>query len=349
MFTLFRETIGVLGRMRWLVIVFLVAFPLETAVQQVGRRAWRQAAPRARIAQQSTGVVSTFCKGASAAVRVFPNMGVGHVVWLNALFVLMYPRWAGRWLKVNAQLGTRTLIAWWAVLICAAATLLLPFGINWRPMNMSDSGVARVFWTMGLAVLSGWFAACAAAFWQTGLYRIILRAWAGQQTQWRDLNRQPADGWDSLKTFNFLVGFVIGIVVAMVNLGFAHLRRQGLPIRTVVDLTAVAPALLYLVVLLVPFGVVARHLRMSEAIRCSIRTITDSFFRLMSLLVPLAIGSAAIQLCETQLGSWLGAEGFVVVCLQPLRALLAVFGLVAGVRLFDQVVPFSTGNSGVRN
>ncbi len=345
MLTVFRETIGVLGRMRWLVVIFLVAFPLETAVQQLGRRAWRQTEHRARMAREPTVIASAFSRGASAAVRMFPNMGIGHLVWLNAVFVLTHPRWTGRWLKVNAQLGESTRLALLTIQICAAATVLLPFIVTWQLTKASDRVGTWSFLMMGPVTLSAWFAACAAAFWQTALYRIILRAWAGQQTQWRDLNRQPADGWDSLNTFNFLMG----IVVAVANLGVARLRRHGLPAHLVAHLTTITPALLYLVVLLVPFGVVARHMRMSEAIRCSIRTITDGFFRLMTLLVPLAIGFAAVQLCEAQLGSLLGAEGFVVVCLQPVRALLAVFGLVMGVRLFDQIVPPSTGNSGVRS
>ena len=44
---------------------------------------------------------------------------------------------------------------------------------------------------MTFAILASWFGACVAAFWQVTLYPVILRAWNGRQTAWRDLNQEP--------------------------------------------------------------------------------------------------------------------------------------------------------------
>lgn len=106
-------------------------------------------------------------------------MGLGAATTLAALFVLIRFPWVLRWLKTNAQLGKRTVVALPAVMLCAALTLLHPVLLRWEiQRGMRGEGGFEILTMMTLTLLQGWFVACVAAFWQVALYPAILRAWA---------------------------------------------------------------------------------------------------------------------------------------------------------------------------
>lgn len=330
--TLLRDSVAVLGRMRWLVLALMIALPLDSALQVAGTESLRPARHSEGWNPTTLSVASVLASGARSSAGLYHDMGLGTATLLSALFVIIRLKWVRCWLRANAQLGNKTLLALWTILICAATTLLWPFLMRWLLGIPALRSAGLIFTSMAFAILAIWFGACVAAFWQVTLYPVILRAWNGRQTAWRDLNQEPAAMWNSLRAFNFVVFVITSVLAAAVTFLLGKYRFSP-------DLIIVNPminAFVLFALVLVPFGVVVRKLSIAQAVPWGIRSMIGRFEFLLALFVPLTLAFAVLKLGESWLGSFTAMPQLIRICMQPLRGLLAALGLVVGAQYFNR-------------
>lgn len=331
MISLLRESVAVLGRLRWLVLALVIALPLDSALQAAGWTLKRREQSGFRPPLPTYSVLAT---GASSAVGLYHHMGLGTATMLAALFVLIRFPSVHRWLKTNAQLGKRTIVVLPAMMLCAALTLLHPVLLRWEiQRGVRGEGGFGILTMTTLILLQGWFFACLAAFWQVALYPTILRAWSAQPATWRGLVSEPAGRWSALRTLHF-IAFAIAVLVPAIAVRF----RYPLPLQVQVALPSIVSALVFFPVILVPFGVVVRGLSIGRAIVWSFRALIAHFEKLLILLVPLALVFALLQYAQLWLGSITEMPQLAKICVQPLRGLLMAFGLVVGAQYFSRRV-----------
>lgn len=332
MISLLRDSAATLGRIRWLVMTLVIVLPLDSALQAAGSKFLWPARSSGRSAPTTLSVTSVLASGTRSSSGLYHDMGLGTATLLSALFVIIRSRWVRYWLKANAQLGNKTPLALWTILICAAARLLWPFLMRWQLGIAALGSAVSIFSSMTFAILASWFGACVAAFWQVTLYPVILRAWNGRQTAWRDLNQEPAAMWNSLRAFNFVVFVITSALAAAVTFLLGKYRFSP-------DLIIVNPminAFVLFALVLVPFGVVVRKLSIAQAVPWGIRSMIGRFEFLLALFIPLTLSFAVLKLGESWLGSLTAMPQLIRICMQPLRGLLAALGLVVGAQYFTR-------------
>lgn len=339
MLATFRGAVEATTRMRWLIGVFVVGFSIEAFVTGLSKFLALPAGHPSSHPMGASELAMSLVTGAASSTSIFAPMG-GHMIWVSAVFVLARFRWTRCWLKANAQLGKRTSLALWSIVVSAAIALAQPVLLGWALIGIGRG--ERVGWKLATLILSivvSWFAACVAAFWQSSLYPVILQAWAGHDACWRDLNRQFARRWDSLRVFNFVAAFVIAATIGAVVWSLTLLAFHWQVMMGALMFLPFGYSAASLFIILVPFGMVIRMQPWTEALNCSFRAVVNRLQALLKLLIPLALGFAIIECTEKWLGSLTGAPLLFKVCAQPFNAVWSVFGLVSGTRVFDKLVP----------
>jgi hypothetical protein len=349
-FTLFADSVRVLARMRWFLWALLIALPLANLPLEIGIRHTQrkieqrtgQKIDRGRTFQAKGDANLYVQSGLSSAGNVYRKMGFGNAAWLAAIFVLARPRWVRRWLAGKAKLQQSLSAIFWLIIIGAAANVLLPLAMfvdfGREPQEIF------IYFAMACGLFSGWFSACLAAFLQTTLYPLLLRAWAGQSPRWRDVGEIEPFGWLPLCGFNLVVEILVGYVLLaaptwLFSAGWFSQAVGGTYYALRIGFGYLRSAL-WVMLMLVPFAVAVKKLRFWRGFSAGISEFFRNFFKLAVLILPLGAVFASIWLglywMWAQSPDWL-VDVVARMAAQMIVAVVTAVGLVAGARIMGQL------------